>query len=76
MNALSHSFLEIYWMSVVCTCHTFENNFGMKHNFTKLLKESCRKSSDEELSFKYFLNIAFVGEISAKQSGGFGCYMD
>ena len=54
---------------VVWTCHTFENNFGMKDNFTKYFNKSCRKNSDEQLSLKYFLNIAFIGEISAKQSG-------
>ena len=42
----------------------------MKHNFTKHLKESCRKNSDEQFSFKYFLNIA----LSTKQSGDFVCY--
>ena len=42
--------------------------------FAKYLKESCRLSSDEQFSFKYFLNIAFVREISPKLSGGFSCY--
>ena len=28
---------------------------------------------EEHLSFKFFLTIAFVREISAKESGGFGC---
>ena len=32
------------------------------------------KSSDETLSLTYFLDIAFVREISPKLSGGFGCY--
>ena len=61
-------------MNVVWTCHTFENNLKMKHNFAKYLKESCRKRSDELVSFKYFLNIAFVREIPPKLSGGFGYY--
>ena len=39
---LTLSCLEIYATSVVWTCHTFENNFGMKHKFAKYLKESCR----------------------------------
>ena len=46
----------------------------MKHTFTKYLKESCRKSSDGQFSFKYFLHIAFVREISPKLSVGFGHY--
>ena len=32
----------IYLTCVVWTCHTLENNFGMKHEFAKYLKESCR----------------------------------
>ena len=46
----------------------------MKHKFVKYLKESCKKSSDEQSSFKYFLNIAFAREISPKVPGGFGSY--
>ena len=53
---------------------TFETKFGMKHKFSKYLNESCRKNSDEYSSFKHFLYIAFVREISPKLSGGFGCY--
>ena len=60
--------------SVVWTCQTSENNFAMKHKFAKYLKESCSWNSDEQLSLKYFLNIAFVREISAKPSDRFGCY--
>ena len=43
----------------------------MRHKLS--LKES-QWSSDEQFSSKYFLNIAFVREISPKLSGGFGCY--
>ena len=42
----------------------FENNFGMNCEFAMYLMESCRLSSDEEFSFRYFLNISFVREIS------------
>ena len=69
---LTYSFLAIYLMSVVWTFHTFKHNFGMKQNFTDYLKGSCRESSDLQFSFKYFLNIAFVREISPKLSDGFG----
>ena len=31
---------------------------------------------DEQFSFKYFLNIAFVREVSPKLSGDFGCYVN
>ena len=40
----------------------------MKHKFAKYFKESFRRSSDELFSFKYFLNFAFVSEISPKLS--------
>ena len=39
------------------------------------MKESCRSSSDKQFSFKYFLYIAFVREISSKLSDRFGCYL-
>ena len=55
---------------VVWTCQTFENNFGMKYKFAKYLKETCRYKSDEQFSYKYFLNIAFIKEIFPKLSGG------
>ena len=32
--------------NIVCYFHTFENNLGMKRNFTKYLKEICCLSSD------------------------------
>ena len=38
----------------------------MKDDFSRYLKESCEINSDEQLSFKYFLNIAQVREISSK----------
>ena len=46
----------------------------MKHKLAKILKESFRWGSDEQFSFKYFLYIAFVREISLKLSGSFGQY--
>ena len=70
---LTHSCLEIYFSSVFWTYQTFGNNFGMKHEFAKYLKKSCRYSSNEQFSFKDFLNIVLVREISPKRSGCFGC---
>ena len=61
-------------MSVVWTCHIFKDNFGMKHEIEKHLKESCRFSSDEQLPIKYFLNIAFFRGLSTIMSGGFDWY--
>ena len=46
---------------------TFQNNFGIDHEFTKYLKESCGLDFNKHFSFKYFLKmIIFVGEISPK----------
>ena len=72
MCHLTLSCPEIDLASVVWTCHTFENNFGTKHKFSKYL--TCRKGSDEHFTVKYFLNIAFVRQITPKLSEGFGCY--
>ena len=33
---------DIYLLIVVWTCHTFQNNLRMKHEFANYLKESCR----------------------------------
>ena len=38
--SLTHSCLGIYVASVVWTCHTLENNFGMKHKFANKIKDS------------------------------------
>ena len=74
LEGLTHSCLEIFGMSVVWTCHTFENNFGMKHDSPEYLNERCKKNSHEQLSMKIFSKFSFFTEISAKQSGGLGCY--
>ena len=59
---------KIYLTSVICTYHTIENNFGMKHRLAKYSKESCIWSSDEQFSFKYLLDIAFVGRLCLLQA--------
>ena len=51
---------------VVWTNDTFENNFGIKLDLTKFLKEIFKLSSDEHFSFKYFTKYAFVKEIAPK----------
>ena len=63
---LTPSLSDISLTSVVRTCHTYENNFGMRYKFAKYLKESWRWSSDYQLSVKYFLDNGFVWEISPK----------
>ena len=52
-----------YSTSVVWISHTFENNFGFNHKFTKYLKENCALDCYQHFSSKYFLKIAFVREI-------------
>ena len=62
--------------SVVCSSHTFKNNFQLKHLFTNYLKESCVLYSPEQISLKYFIDFAFVKEISPKtpdRQTDFGC---
>ena len=49
----------------VCYFHTFENDLGMKRNFTKYLKEICCLSSDQHFSLKCFQKNCFCkGNIS------------
>ena len=51
--------------NILCYFHTFENNLGLKQNFTKYLKEICSLSSDQHFSFKYFQKKCFCkGNIS------------
>ena len=47
---------------LVWTCDTLNDNYKVRNKFAKYLMESYRLSSEEHLSFKYFLKIAFVRE--------------
>ena len=51
---------------VVWTFDTFQNNFEINHEFTKVLEESCQLDFDPHLSYRYLVKIAFVREISPK----------
>ena len=66
--------LEISLTSVVWNFDAFINNFEITHNFTKYLLEGCVLAFNQHFSFKYFLKIVFVKEISLKSSGSFGHY--
>ena len=66
LTSLTLSCLEMFLTSVVWTFHTYENNLGVDHTFTKYLKESCVFDFDQRFSFKFFLKIAFIREISPK----------
>ena len=62
----THSVLKISLTIVVWISNTFENNFEIKHKLEKYLKENCVLSSYQHCSFKYFLKIHFIWEISQK----------
>ena len=57
---LTHSHLRVPLESIVCYAHTFGNNFEIKRNITKYLKESCYVVSDKHFSFIYFPKDAIV----------------
>ena len=54
MNRSTHSCLEIPWNIDVWNYSSFENNFGIKLNFTKYLKGSCGLGFDQHFLFKFF----------------------
>ena len=42
----------------------FDDNFGIKNDFTKYLKERLYwQSAEQHFSFKYFLNFTFAYKI-------------
>ena len=48
---------------VVFISDTFDNNFGVKNDSTKYLKESCWYCSEKYFSFKYVPKYAFAWKI-------------
>ena len=52
--------------TVVWTYDTFENNFEINHKLENKFKESSSLVSEEYFSFKNFVKINFVREISIK----------
>ena len=58
--------LRVTLERIVCFYRSFCSIFGIKHKFTKYLKESCCLSSDQHFSFKWFPENAFAGEIYHK----------
>ena len=69
-SMLTHSCPEISLTSIVWTCDTVDNKFGIGHTTAKYLKESYRRCSEEHLSFKYFLKTPFFREIEHQKSKG------
>ena len=74
MNVLIHSCLEISLIRIIWTLDNFDNNYGINHRFRKKLMESFVLYYDQHFSFKYFLKIPFVREISSKSSDVFWRY--
>ena len=64
--------LSVSLEGIVCYSHNFENKFGIKHNFTKYLKESCCLASNEHFSFKYFQENVFLSKIFPNHQASFG----
>ena len=75
-NKLTHSRLQISLTRVVWISSILENNLGINSALEKYLKENCLGVWDEHFSFKYFLKIALVREISLKLSSNFGCLVN
>ena len=71
---LTRSCLETSLIFVIWTCKTFEKTLISSMVWGKYLKGSCLLLSDLHSSFKYFLKVCFVREISPKESGSFGRY--
>ena len=72
-TSLIHSCQDSSLVWIIWIYRTFENNFGIKHTFQKYLRESWWLVTDWHFPFKYFLEKAFVRELSVKESGGFWC---
>ena len=63
---MSVTFEIVVWFS-----DTFENIFGMGHDFTKYLMESFSLNLCEQFFLKYFHKYALFGELSPKLTGCF-----
>ena len=59
-HTLTLSYLRVPLEIFIWTWHIFGNNFRINNDFTKYLKESCWKCSDEDFSNTYFPNFAFT----------------
>ena len=66
VRKLTSSCLEISMARIIRIVDTFENIFGTNHKFMKYLKESCGLNFHQHSFFKYFLEFAFLREISPK----------
>ena len=78
-NVLTPGYLNPFKPEDVCTCviktsTTFENNFDIKHEITKYLKECCWFSSDQHFLFIFFLKNTTVTSYSQNSQGIFGLY--
>ena len=84
LSAASNTFIpgDICIIIVAWTYGTFENNFVIKHKFTKYLKGSCSFGSEQHLSFaflskrpwslRYYQNSHVLATIGMHPGGGGG----
>ena len=65
-----HQVAAQVYTCVVWNYKSLENNFGKKDELINYSRETCWFVSDQYFTIKYFMKIAFVIEISVKESGG------
>ena len=58
--------LKVSPETVVWNYGIFDNNFGIKNDFTKYLKESSWSCPDQDFSIKYISIYALVCKISSQ----------
>ena len=68
LSAASNTFMPgDKCISIVAWAYdTFENNFGIKHEFTNYLKGKCSFGSEQHLSFAFLSTKALVTKILPK----------
>ena len=71
---LTYSCLEISLTSVVSSDDTFENNFGIKHEFTKDLKGSCHWVPIGIFPSNFLRKILWPQRYKQNTQGTFGKY--
>ena len=77
MNRLAHYCLRVPLQNVVWIPDTFDDNFKIKNDFHKYLKESSWLCPDQHFSIKYFSDDALMCAIFHQGYGAaFGRYCE
>ena len=63
--------LRVHSECIICCCHTFENNFGIKRKFAKYLTRVVAGLLINISRSNFYTNNAYVSEIFPKSSGLF-----